>query len=694
MPHFDDNSNYDNSAVYEENLDVEVSEVYEDEAELAGAVNADLAAALPLDRTEENIKAKRLAIAEKYILTKAVRNGEEGNLQYEDVRAQAEELLKNDYFRNDILRVTCTDKVIEEFLRRKSYSDINPFDRLDMLINNPKAAENYEDELYDLLKEDEELESGLMYEDAFFELCKANDAVRFANPNKGKTMRELLNLAMDTEIEEKHDEAVEQLAKIKAIRENVAKLDFVHEVPKGLNQLAEYALTDDNKIQNDVDRIKMENLIGSNSPEGVAYTKEFISKMMNKALALPDEKLALTGDDAKTFLIENYKDLQVAMILSKMIKDPESIPGVFDDFNIDPKVCEALEHKSKLIEKNIIGELHNITLLASDEYRGNMLIHQLKGSEAERALKAPEYREMAKQENYRELFGAFKFTPTADNQEQPDAEYDNLSVEPDAIVSNKEPENPDRIPEFIDELGNGVDKGYIRSSEEFRRLRSTIIAIPEALSRCKSDADREKVYKELEDKAGAYLKYKDPTGGYSNGFKHGVKVKGELSDYAMERIRFANKVLEYAQERKLIHSVKSATEKKEASIIQEKIVSVYDKYTALKNSADKDAKLPESKELMNDVKLLKSISDKFSETSLIQIGCKNAMTALKSTVLNYGKSQNVDAEQLFGNRENAQEFGTAMMAIDSRADMAKEANMPVAEKEEVKVANNAQQVLS
>ena len=116
-----------------------------------------------------------------------------------------------------------------------------------------------------------------------------------------------------------------------------------------------------------------------NSQEALDFQKELVTDMINRMLALPDEKLALTDKkEASQFMLDNYNDVCMLLTLDQFM-GPEYNTNALEDFDIPQDIVDVLKHKRALLDPEKEE-------LPDPKYNGRILT----GSKIKIAVKATE----------------------------------------------------------------------------------------------------------------------------------------------------------------------------------------------------------------------------------------------------------------------------------------------------------------
>lgn len=321
---------------------------------------------------------------------------DEIDLSEGDLHQNALQALASYHIRDEVFDPVLLKNILDD-LSGGGDKSIDQINRINALIEDQKKKE----------KDPEQYDAGYVFDEksfneeilqdereskkhAFEKLVQINEAVKFADPSKALDMDTLYTIFTDPQSEEKHKKAKREKAvldqkRAKLFNEQFTVLDFWSSC---------FSLNFDEAAGNNSDeqikREKAKLLLGEKTETARKFQMEFAREMINKMLALPDEKLFLdTYDDAVGFYLENIRALDMLRNLENWMGGPELNGGIRKYVNIPQHIVDILKHKRDLAAENIFNIEKDILYYASDDYAAKQYSKALSEEEKQAVLKAP-----------------------------------------------------------------------------------------------------------------------------------------------------------------------------------------------------------------------------------------------------------------------------------------------------------------
>lgn len=273
-------------------------------------------------------------------------------------------------------------------------------------------------------------------------------------------------------------------------------------------------------------------------------------------------------------------------------------------------------------------------LKIDEEIKAQNLKAQEQAYAAEEDIFAPKHHESAKKEisEFASLVKNVKAGAKAaenKNPEIPSDAFDGIQLDPLTVQTNLEPRK-DKLDFLIDSVttGSGVDKFYVKSSTEFRKMKSTLTAMPEALKKCTNVNQKLQLMNELKQKTEDYLAYKDPDNLRNDGDPKFYNRR--FSEYERSRIDFAEEIDDYVEKQIAQCQTELKNQKIQSTINQTNLTNIYKKYNDIvlgQAKSNTDA-LPDSAELLRDAKLVEGISKQYGADNPVQVACASAIKTI------------------------------------------------------------------
>lgn len=303
--------------------------------------------------------------------------------EYNEVTQKAD--VRSRTIGDTILPYSSLNGVIKDILGQKKaeYDSVSRINELVDYYNKEGVPGDYKAKVF----YEEHLpfgEGNLNEKEEFVNLYRTNEAIRFANPSKAKTMDELMTLFIEgrdkESIKEKRKQAkLEQELNHNPL-ENAPSRDYGVNVNK-----YNIDLTKDTNVEH----IKFEKakvLLNDNTVEAVDFQREFYVEMLNKMLDLPDHKLALSNsNEADKYYEDHIKEINMLFSLEELFGGPNFDGGLRKDFELDDDIIDVLKHKSELAKTYIAKSKNNIKMRSNDPISFELL-DSLSPEERELAL--------------------------------------------------------------------------------------------------------------------------------------------------------------------------------------------------------------------------------------------------------------------------------------------------------------------
>lgn len=406
---------------------------------------------------------------------------------------------------------------------------------IEEMYNNPVDYSAYFDNNYKGSNPQADRETFLRY-------AKLNDAVKYINPDKAVPLENLMDKCFDKELEEYHNLSIENKVKIDKYVNVAGECHYLSEKIPDSMQRSYFCMFDPKaSASGDIMHTKVDAYFGDNmSPEAIEYRKRFMTDMVNKMLSIPDEKLALKGGtkEADAFYAEHRQEMYLLFECENLMGGAKMSDGngIRQYIDIPEEIVDVIRHKKQVL--NMSGEEGNINAAANDKYRENALLDNLGISDLGNLMRFTGKGKFGAPMDTMELISSRMMAVSSQAEMKlvpPDKKFDGFKLEYSQVKSREVPETIDTV---LEGLTDEVDKSYIRSSEQFRKMKATLTAMPEAISRCRTDAERNTAYGILKEKAEAYMKYK---------FPEGSKME-DFNDYEKSRIQYTQRIIKHCND--------------------------------------------------------------------------------------------------------------------------------------------------
>ncbi len=395
----------------------------------------------------------------------------------------------------------------------------------------------------------------------FLTLCEANHLIWLGNPDKVKTLDQIWTLHTDNTLQDPHNAAVEQMQQMHGNRE----LKDARPVGKSyLKRCLAFNFPDNPTDAQRIEIAKAKALLAGNSPEALAFQKQYIMEMINQMLSIPDEKLAQSNSpDSRAYFAEHYREIQMLHELPNFYGNlAANTAGLVSDFIIPTNIEDALFHKHALAAQYINNDKEMITALADENYKALRLFNGLTQTEllemgqengiysASKEIKQLPAKQISGLHSEKNKNSAAADQPNA-------AKYDHLQLTEDQVWLRAIPENL-TLKQKVASLEQAVDSGEIEDRTHFETFRRALqnfdAQYDEAISA--ADGDLTPVFSAMKSAAQTYKSDVVPAG----------RSFSELPAADQAAVKFATGIVNYCEEKSAYYAMKKNVEGLEAQL--------------------------------------------------------------------------------------------------------------------------------
>ncbi|MCQ2423803.1 MAG: hypothetical protein MJ088_02775 [Clostridia bacterium] len=218
----------------------------------------------------------------------------------------------------------------------------------------------------------------------FLSMGVTNEGIRMEDYLKAKTPEDIYAVMTDPQLERDHEAAAAIYAEIGPKDENIETYPKTlrpsqpdpEPIPAFLARtyfyFYDYSGTEEAQRSNQ----KMTDRLHSDLPEDREYQKEFAREIINKMLAVPDEKLCPKNLEEAAALYREDHYLMRAMFTA------ESFLGTMNnDYDIPDDIRDAVLHKSGLLQQNVMRYASMFKMAASEHYGDMALVNEIDADE-------------------------------------------------------------------------------------------------------------------------------------------------------------------------------------------------------------------------------------------------------------------------------------------------------------------------
>lgn len=400
----------------------------------------------------------------------------------------------------------------------------------------------------DMFVERKLFEAGITDQDAirtakesFASLSQTNNLLRYGNPDKALSNEELWQIQNDKVLTDNHEISKDQIQKLHGnlkLKENVMAKSYiarsfsynVNDNPVGLE-----------KIKED----KASVLLKSNTGEALQFQKEYVTEMINKMLAIPDDKLAMHGTpEARQYYADHYKELYMLFEVENFMGGTELAKGVRNDFDIPQEIVEVLRHKKNLAQENVLGEEGFIKTFANDDYRVHSILD--KASTEELSQMQSVQGDFAASQNIVNLVPQLVLARV--NQvnravmTMPDKRFDGYQLNPKDVKIKARFENEKSYSDIADEFSKRVDESEITINDKYQVFARKVESTGADFANQLKELDKAQVFKELKKSCDEYVDSivtkARPFSSLDAPDKEAIKYAKQLSGFCKEKIAY------------------------------------------------------------------------------------------------------------------------------------------------------------
>ena len=451
--------------------------------------------------------------------------------------------------RNSILITSKVSSAVHNILEPRE-GEYSWLDRVYKLVDRCEEVRKPGFETDDMFVERKLSEAGITDENAiksakeqFSKLYQANNLIRYSNPDKALSNEDLWKIQNDEQLQIDHEVASEQLkiahpnAQLKdqgSAKVYTARSFFynVKENPEGLEKIKEE---------------KAKVLLKGNTPEALQFQKEYVTEMINKMLALPDDKLAMHGTpEAKQYYADHYNELTMLFEVENFMGGATLESGVREDFDIPQNVVEVLRHKKNLAQTNILGESEVIKSLGSDDYRVHTVFSTVTNEELGMMQAVPG--EFGASRNIVNLVSGVVTSRTnqihSNAPVQPDPSFDGYVLNPKDVKIKARYEKEKFYSDIADEFSKNIDESKITINDKYqefsRKIESTKIDFGNQLAEKDKAKVLENLKKVCDEYASSIVTKEHPYNSLSDADKKAVKYAKQVASFCKEKAAYHN----------------------------------------------------------------------------------------------------------------------------------------------------------
>ncbi|MDO5331362.1 MAG: hypothetical protein Q4E99_01670 [Bacillota bacterium] len=390
----------------------------------------------------------------------------------------------------------------------------------------------------------------------FARMAMANNLVRFGNPDKAMTNEELWSMQNDSDLIHSHKIAEEQNKQLidNAVlrQESIGAKDylnrsFFHNVknnPEGTEKIVEE---------------KAKILLKGNTGEALQFQKEYITSMINKMLALPDDKLAQKGtDESRQYFTEHYNEICMLFEVENFMGGPSLEHGVRDDFIIPQEVVDVLRHKKNLLQENILGDEGYINTKGKENYHIYDIMSKVENNELQ-WMQSVEG-DFSADKDIVEVGPKIIASRVGESQSienvKPDKKYDGLQLNLSDVKIKARFEDAKTLDEFVEEYTTKVDKSQVTINTNLENLENEIEHTKATYKSAKNEQERADALNKLKVSCDTYTKSMVPP----------WKSISSLSPADQECVKFVSQMSAFCKDKAAYHMMKGKVNKLETEL--------------------------------------------------------------------------------------------------------------------------------